>query len=216
MLFAAFEVYAVPVYYSTRAEFFVSVGASMTDDYTSYPQGVYSDAMMSGIFGETSYESLTFSNQNQVGDVFIFGDGSAYCAGCNGNFRLGFAFTSLTRRGGVYAVGLDIFLNKSSDTRPQIAGGVLVEFSDGTTQQVWIPPVGYDYLTGLYLVEPYFFGLSDERGISSITIGTESLSHRHFWVIDNLTIAAEVPLPSTLALFLVGLVGLGWSRRTKV
>ena len=214
-LLAAFEVKATPIYYSTRAEFMAAVGSSITDDYTTYTPGVFSNVVMSEVFGETNYESLTFSNQNQVidGTGFIDGDGSAYCSGCNGNFMLGFASTSLSENGGLFGVGLDIVHNRSSDTRPQLAGGVLVEFTDGSSEQISIPPVGYDYLTGLYVQETYFLGLTDDRGIMSITIGTESLSQRHFWVIDNLTIAAEAPIPATLSLFGLGLAGLGWSRR---
>jgi hypothetical protein len=60
------------------------------------------NAAMTAVLGETSYEALTFQDLNLVGNVFIRGDGTNYCAGCNGNFRLSFDSTSFSKHGGAY------------------------------------------------------------------------------------------------------------------
>jgi hypothetical protein len=185
---------ADPMYYPDRASFLGAVGPSITDGYTAYTPGQYTNAAMTAVLGETSYEALTFQDLNLVGNVFIRGDGTNYCAGCNGNFRLSFDSTSFSKHGGVFGVGLDIVLHTSrrvsigddDPSNPTFEGSVVVQFADGSTEQIWIPAdIGY------YEPSIYFLGITDERGIASITIGTEPLNSRHFWVIDNLTIASS-------------------------
>jgi hypothetical protein len=185
---------AGPMYYPDRASFLGAVGPSITDGYTAYTPGQYTNAEMTAVLGETSYETLTFQDFNIVGDVFIRGDGTNYCAGCNGNFRLSFDSTSFSTNGGVFGVGLDIVLHTSrrvsigddDPSNPTFEGSVVVQFADGSTEQIWIPAdIGY------YEPSIYFLGITDERGIASITIGTEPVESRHFWVIDNLTIASS-------------------------
>jgi hypothetical protein len=208
--------YAGPTFYADRAAFLTQVGGSFTDDYTAYNPGVFTNAAMSAVLGETSYETLSFPDLNIVGNVFQKGDGSNYCAGCNGNFRLTFGSSSFSNGTGVYAVAVDIILNKSSDTLPQLAGAVLISFADGATQVIMIPPIGYDPQSGMYKEESYFLGFSDSRGIASMTIGTEPLSQRHFWVIDNLTIGSAPPAvsePAALFLFGLGFAAIGYPRR---
>ena len=149
---------------------------------------------MSAVMGEATYEALTFPNQNQVGDVFARGDGSNYCSGCNGNFSLGFDSTSFSENGGVFGVSLDIVFHTSrrvslgddDPSNPTYEGSVEIQFADGSIEQIWIPAdIGY------YEPSIYFLGITDERGIASITIGTEPTAKRHSWVIDNLTVAAS-------------------------
>ena len=53
---------------------------------------------------------MSFQDMNLVGDVYVYGDETNYCAGCNGNFRLTFDNTSLTFNGGVFGVAVDIVL----------------------------------------------------------------------------------------------------------
>jgi hypothetical protein len=182
------------VYYPDRASFLSAVGPSITDGYTAYIPGQYTNAAMTAVLGQTTYESLTFQDLNLVGNIFIRGDGTNYCAGCNGNFRLGFGSTSLSAGGGVFGVGLDIVLHTSrrvsigddDPNNPTFDGSVGVHFADGSTAQLWIPAdIGY------YQPSIYFLGITDERGIASVTIGTEPTASRHFWVIDNLTIASS-------------------------
>jgi len=208
------------IFYQSRAEFMGNVSASITDDYTGYVTGVYTDAGMSAVLGETTYEAVTFPNRNQVGNIFSYGDGSNYYSGCNGNFKLGFGSTSFSESGGVFGVGLDIVLHTSrrvsigddDPSNPTFEGSVAIQFTDGSTQGILIPAdIGY------YERSIYFLGISDDRGIASITIGTEPLASRHSWIIDNLTVASSaVPIPPAVWLFGSGLLGLiGIARQKK-
>jgi hypothetical protein len=240
MILAALSVraHAAPTnFYSDRASFFSAVGTVITDDYTDFgytfgSPGVVelTDEQMSAVLGETRYESISFPGLNLVGDVFIHGDGTNYCAGCNGNFRLNFDDTSFSRHGGVFGVGIDIVLHTSRHTSigdvlpgdQSTDGSVLIEFTNGSTQTVEVPAD-----VGFFGPRTYFLGLTDTRGIASITMGTESLNQRHFWTIDNLTvgdrrrghdaIATPVPEPHTYVLMVVGLaaVVLGGRHRRK-
>jgi hypothetical protein len=191
---------AGPIFYADRASFLGAVGPSITDDYSAYtstPESpvVLTNAAMSAVLGETSYESLSFQDLNLVGDVYVHGDGTNYCAGCNGNFRLTFDNTSLAVGGGVFGVAVDIVLHTArsaaiGDVIPgdRVADGtVLVEFTDGTVDQVTVPAD-----IGFFGPETFFLGLTDDRGIKSLTVGIEPIPQRHRWVIDNLTIAASV------------------------
>jgi hypothetical protein len=187
--------HAQTIQYSDRASFLNAVGQSITDDYSAYPSSSESsvrltNAEMSAVLGETRYESLSFTDLNLVGDVYIHGDKTNYCAGCNGNFQLIFDDTSLSRRGGVFGVGLDILLhtarrNAIGDVVPgdTVAdGGIRIELTDGTVKLLTIPAD-----IGFFGPETYFLGLTDSRGIRSLTIGVEPFAERHRWVIDNLT-----------------------------
>jgi hypothetical protein len=185
-------------FYADRASFIAAVGESITDDYTAYgvvpgmapPQ--FTDAEMSAVLGETGYEAISFPDLNLVAP---FGDdGPAYCAGCNGNFRLSFDNTSLSVGRGVFGVGVTILFHTSrhsarGDVIPGdtvLPGTVLVEFKNGHVMAVTIPTD-----VGFFGPEIYFLGLTDNRGIKSLTFGIEPLSLRHFWVIDDLTIAGR-------------------------
>ncbi len=182
------------VFYSDRASFLAAVGESITDGYTGYPTGTLSDVEMSAVIGETEYESLSCADCNLVGNVFIYGDGSDYCAGCNGNFRLSFTKTSLTSGGGVFGVGVDIVFHTSrhssaGDVIPgeiSLDGTVLIEYKNGEVRAITIPAD-----VGFFGPGPYFLGVTDPRGIKSLTFGIEPLPLRQFWVIDNLTIAGH-------------------------
>jgi hypothetical protein len=149
----ASNVTGAPIYYADRIAFLTRVGTSITDDYSGYtitpgtPLSL-TDAEMSAVFVETEYESISFSDLNLVGDVYIHGDGTNYCAGCNGNFKLRFDNTSLSTGGGVFGIGIDIVLHTSrrssiGDIIPGDRvepGTVVVEFTDGVTESFAIPP----------------------------------------------------------------------------
>lgn len=186
-------------FYSDRPSFLAAVGTSITDDYSAYGEPVgtpiqLTDAQMSAVLGETAYESTSFTDLNLVGDVYGYGDKTNYCAGCNGNFRLSFPNTSLSVAGGVFGVGVNILLHTSrhsslGDVIPgetSLDGTVLIEFKNGEVLAVTIPAdVGF-FGPGIY-----FLGVTDNRGIKSLTFGIEPLAQRHFWVIDDLTIAGR-------------------------
>jgi hypothetical protein len=187
-------------FYADRASFLAAVGESITDDYTAY--GVVpgaaplqlTDAEMSAVLGETAYESTSIPDLNLVGDVYLYGDGTNYCAGCHGNFRLSFDNTSLSVGRGVFGVGVNILFHTSrhsslGDDIPSdtvLPGTVLVEFKNGHVMAVTIPAD-----VGFFGPEIYFLGLTDSRGIKSLTFGIEPLAQRHSWVIDDLTIAGR-------------------------
>jgi len=192
------------VFYSDRASFLACVGESITDGYTGYGDPntpvQLSDAAMSAVLGETEYETLSCADCNLVGNVFVHGDGTNYCAGCNGNFRLTFTKTSLTSGGGVFGVAVDIVLHSSrhssiGDVIPgeiSLPGTVLIEFKGGEVRAITIPPD-----IGFFGPGPYFLGVTDPRGIKSLTFGIEPVPLRHLWVIDNLTIADRPHGPKT-------------------
>ena len=184
--------------YSDRESFLAAVGKALTDDYTGYGVDAgtairLTNDEMTAIFGETAYESTSFSDLNLVGNIFIHGDGSNYCAGCNGNFRLRFDNTSFSKHRTVFGVGVDIVLHTSRRTavgdvdpgETSLEGTVVVEFGDGEIRAFSIPAD-----VGFFGPDPYFFGLTDRRGIRAITVGVEPLPLRHRWIVDNLTIAA--------------------------
>lgn len=190
-------VHAEPTYYSDRAVFLNSVGTSITDDYSDYPSGdapaVLTNDEMSAVLGETRYQSISFDNLNIVGDVYVYGDGTNYCAGCNGNFQLFFNNTSLTVNDGVYGVGIDILLHTSRRSAigdditgdRVVDGTVLIEFNDGTVDSIIVPAD-----IGFFNPEIFFTGITNAVGIKSITVGVDTKAHR--WVIDNLTIGAQI------------------------
>jgi hypothetical protein len=110
---------AIPTtYYSDRAIFLSAVRQSLTDDYSEYTATPDSpiqltDAEMSAVLGETRYEAVSFPDVNLVGNVYAYGDGTDYCAGCNGSFTLYFDDTSFSRHDSIFGVGVDIVLHTS-------------------------------------------------------------------------------------------------------
>lgn len=224
LVLSSFEVASMPILFNDRALFTDSIGTSINDDYSSYGAPVggsvnLTNIEMSQVLGETRYESISFSDLNLVGDVYLHGDGTNYCAGCNGNFSLFFDDTSLSENGGVYGVGVDLVLHTSrrgaigdvTTGETSVSGIVRVEYTDGQLEDLFVPAD-----IGFFGPESYFLGIIDDRGIKSLTVGTEPLSQRHRWVIDNLTIAsAAVPEPGALTLLGAGLIAFRLSTRTN-
>ena len=161
-------------------------GTIITDDYSGYIGGPYTDAQMSAFFGETDYTTTREFDDNRT-------TGGIYCSGdtCQGSFQLSFATTSITENGqGVCGVGFDYIID------PFVPYSAYVTFGDGTMQDYILPAVAG------------FFGVTSEDLIVSIhvgfgggapTVGDTDIS------MDNLTIgqclddAGGVPAIPTLS-----------------
>src|SRR5688572_4866464 len=137
---------SAPVLYPTRALFEAALGSSVTDPYSAagyfagdvfdLPFGDrHSDAHMSAVLGETDYTTTGFADNNLI--VFQTSGSAAYCAGCNGSFRLTFTSTSVGTSVGVFGVGFDF--GNSSALTPYHA---FFSFGDGSTQDYLLPIIG--------------------------------------------------------------------------
>jgi hypothetical protein len=216
---------ASSVFYADRVSFEQAVTETLTDDYShqGYGSGVLTDLAMTQVYGQTTYTSISFPNFHFVTQPAYRPNETGYCSGCNGNFQLGFGETSFSKNGGVFGVALDILVHTSrrvsfgddNPASPSYDGIIKIEFTDGTYSFATIPKdIGY------YQAGNYFFGMTDSRGLKTITIGTEPNPQRHIWVIDNLTIADgavpnPVPLPGTLPLLCVGIASLLATRNVR-
>ncbi|PWJ14390.1 VPLPA-CTERM sorting domain-containing protein [Jannaschia seohaensis] len=205
---------AATVTYSDRTTFLAQLSASDTDtfDRAVYASGDvgslvdferYSDAGMSAVRGETDFASTGFSDLHYVGQV-VAGLDSAYCAGCNGSFRLGFTTTSLGTTQGVGGVGVTIDRNSSI-----LSYDAFVTFGDNSTAT-------YDLGTG-----GRFFGIASDSLVQSIHVtqasGQPTTDASSGFVIDDLTIGtlAPVPLGPALPLMLSGIGALALMRRRR-
>lgn len=184
-------------FYTDRPSFELALGSVITDGYDDAVYGpgfkVLSDAVMSGAFGETDYQSTGFGNLN------IVDSSGRYCAGCNGSFLLSFGTTSLGTASGVYGVGMDILGNSSS--LPYTA---FITYGDSTTENVALP------------VGASFFAVTATQSIASIHMGLPDAgtTTSGSFQIDNLTIGDAIPAPGVLALF--GVAGFVSRRRRGV
>lgn len=184
--------------FADRVSFEASIVSSITDDYsaTGYLTGdifsdatisIHTDASMSAVLGETEYTTTGFADINKV----VFGgwyglSEPAYCAGCNGTFRLSFLTTSISGPAGVFGVGFDILRNADGYV-------AFVTLGDSSTEQYPLP-IG-------------FFGITSAKSISSIHVGLAGgvATTAGHMVIDNLTIGAEIPEPTSVSLLFIGL-----------
>ncbi|MCC6537887.1 MAG: PEP-CTERM sorting domain-containing protein [Bryobacterales bacterium] len=165
--------------FANRTAFQNASGVQLVDDYENPNyQFLQSDAAMSAVEGETAYRALTHTDVNIV---FTLPSGSnAYCAGCNGDFALFFANTSVGDAAGVYGVGFDLVLNSGQD--------IFVTFGDGSQQIIDLPLASTS-------AAPIFWGITDARRINRLFVGIGGADI----AIDNLTLAsfpAEVPEPA--------------------
>ncbi|MGE0486254.1 MAG: PEP-CTERM sorting domain-containing protein [Gammaproteobacteria bacterium] len=187
--------------HASRAAFEATLGTTVVDDYEN-PAYAFSqsDAVMSGVLGETDYTSTGFVDLNLV----VGGADHNYCAGCNGSFRLDFTATSVSDATGVYGAGFDI--DAHDLTRGYFA---FVVFGDASTGNFALPGAGS------------FWGLTSDLGIRSIHVGLSfgGFTNNGYIEIDNLTIGdaagpgGNVPEPASLALALLGLAGASHRRR---
>jgi hypothetical protein len=213
---------ASTITYSDRLTFQAALGASITDDYSApgyqhgdradplaSPYDLFSNAAMSAVFSETTYESTAHRDVNLITHDPTNSD--YYCGGCNGTFRLTFDSTSLSTPTGVFGAGFN-FINTADYY-------AFVTFGDGSTASYLLPTVAH-------VVGPFrgFFGITSDLGVSSIHLGLEDggASFEAAFAIDNLTIgdpaAAANAVPDTAAsmtLLLLGLSGLAVANRRQ-
>ena len=194
------------VFMNNRAGFEASLSSLITDDYEN-PGYVFNqnDAVMSGVIGETAYTATGFSNVNLVPS---FAGGHYYCAGCNGSFLLDFTSTSIGNASGVDGIGFNFF-NRAGGGGPYHA---FVTFGDNSTTNFALPAIAFS--------DPFtaFWGITSALSIQTIHLGLANggTTQGGSFGLDNLTIGAtQVPEPTTLTLFGLGLAGLGFARRRK-
>ena len=183
--------------YADRTAFESQLGTSITDDYeAAYPAvgfAIYSDASMTAFLGETGYESTHFSDLNII-------NSGAYCAGCNGSFRLTFTATSVTGASGVFGVGMDL--------PTQALTVASVTYGDNATEDFALPG------------SHSFWGITSPLEIKSIHFGLAGgvASNQLAVQIDNLTIGnagSAIPEPGTWAMLGAGLGVLTLVRRRR-
>jgi MYXO-CTERM domain-containing protein len=141
---------ATPTYYNDQATFLADVTDNVLDDYSN-PGYVFnqSNVQMSGVLGETDYESTGHMNINIV-------NGGYYCAGCNGSFELSFLTTSMGEPEGVNGVGFTIATHDVMN--PYFA---YITFADGTTADIQMPASGNFWgVTAPERIERIHLGLS--------------------------------------------------------
>ena len=213
LLASAMSARADTVTYGSRVAFESVLALSVTDNYEApgykpSPLTVLNDVVMSSVIGETQYRSTGIANHNVISSAYGLPNNHFYCAGCNGTFEMSFTQTSLGDATGIFGVGFDIYDNHGTSygALPMRAE---ITFGDGSTNSFQLPELRYssgsDYT---------FFGVSSTLRISSIAIVNSPNSSASF-AIDNLTIGAPVPEPSTLGLGLISMAGLGAALRVN-
>lgn len=197
-------------FFNNRSLFETQLDSSIVDDYENpgYQIGdksngatldIHTNASMSGILGETSYETTGFQNHNLITTQ---GSDRNYCAGCNGSYLLDFTSTSIGNSLGIFGVGFDI------QSGTDYYG--FATYGDGTTEDF--------ALSG----SPSFWGLTSDSLISSIHLGLSGggSTTGGYLQIDNLTIGSKTKIPepsATIGLLAVGAVAVtsGLSKKQQ-
>ena len=216
-----FSVQASAVFFDDRGVFEASVGRMIVDDYEDPAYKAFdffhpdyeesSDAGVTNVLGETRYISTAWLDSSRVPNTRgSHSSTNYYCAGCNGSFILDFTGTSLSDGNGVFGVGFEFF-NRDFDTST-VYYNAFITYGDGSNENVELDE-SRSFIFG------NFWGVTSDVRIASIAFGLaygETTREGNFG-IDNLTIAGitETPLPSSMSLFVIGLIGLGMLKRRK-
>jgi hypothetical protein len=185
LLAATFSV-AAPVHaqyttFTDRLVFESFLGTKDVDDFSAPGySSIMSSATMNAVRGQTAFTPTQWSGFNLV-------MGGAYCAGCNGSFRLGFGNTDFGGSTGVYGAGFDYLYN--DNVNPYHA---FVTFGDGSTA---------NFALG---AGNGFIGFTSWSMISSIHLGATNgaATGQGYLMIDNLTIGESNEMPQeTVRLF---------------
>ncbi|ARU59465.1 hypothetical protein OLMES_5485 [Oleiphilus messinensis] len=201
------------VIYSDRALFENELVTQLTDDFenSAYTTNL-TDAGMSAVFGETSYQSTGFNNLNMVtqsGDQY-------YCSGCNGSFLLDFTGSRLVTGNGVYGVGFDFLTERPIFGNSSEFFHAWVTFGDGSTQDYALPETsGFDFqffgITSLLKIESIHFGLAN---------GGATTDQSLYFGLDDLTLGSDIfislPEPSTWTLFAGGLLFVAYRKSKRL
>ena len=204
---------AATITYTDRATFEGTLGASVIDDYSSSGYNpnndvnipdVLTNAQMNAVLGETDYSTTGFANNN----IIIRQDlDPQYCAGCNGSYLLGFTTTSVGNSSGVFGAGFEF-----ANIIPANLYHAFVTFGDSSTADFALPlAADTDVLTA-------FFGITSDLLISTMHLGLANggTTQGLYFVMDNLTVGAIIPEPSTLTLLATGLLIIGRATRRKI
>lgn len=188
--------------FSDKATFQNQLSTFIVDDYENpgYFTGdivdyqifdIHSNVSMSGVIGETLYQTTGFGGHNIIVEKEQE-QNHIYCAGCNGSFLLDFTQTSVGNALGVFGVGFNLL--PSTDYFAQVT------FGNNNKQD-------------FSLAGRSFFGITSEVSVKSIHVGLAGgqPTQSGYIEIDNLTIgsrATTVPEPSLiLGLLAVGAFG---------
>lgn len=193
------------VIYSDSTSFNAALGTTVVDDYENDSYSFWqNNATMTNVLGETSYSTTGFLNHNLVWEST--GGNHMFCAGCNGSFLLDFTSTSVSGANGVFGVGFDFF----NAGNPSYFA--LVTYGDNSTEDFTLPNAFNPNLQ--------FWGITSSLEISSIHFGLANggTTQVGSFGMDNLTIGnpgTNVPEPTSVLLFGLGLLGLCAARRRK-
>jgi hypothetical protein len=123
---------------------------------------------------------------------------------------LDFATTSISENNAIAGVGFNYLNTGSNNVDPgPFMYTAFVRYADGSAENFPLP------LTSFAEVPPDFFGITSEKGITSIHFGMPNgvSTTRAYFAIDNLTIGQFVPEPSSFCICLGPFVLLAFRRQ---
>ena len=221
LLVLAAPAQAALIFFDNRADFEAASGLSgITEDFEEANLGLSGieltanplDATTNdGIFSTGDIAAgLSLSSSDATGPLVVLGDGIAgpstrITAGDFGDLII------LSLDPPVTAIGFDLFATTDAPTgSPPVSETFGIELFDAVGGAL-----GATSVTGVNDATATFFGVLSDRGaIGQLTFGVPGVGG----IIDNITFGnavAQLPEPGTLALFGLGLLGLGIAVRRR-